>query len=115
MFKEDWLTHRCIIPAVYYFEWSHYKKYDGSIEVGERYIIQPAEESITWLCGLYHIEDNIPTFVVLTKEPVEKISEIHDRMPVILPSSIAPEWIRLGADPEELIKEAVTEVIAEKG
>ena len=115
MFKEDWINHRCIIPALYYFEWSHYKKYDGSTRVGDRYIIQPKGESITWLCGLYHIEDNFPTFVVLTKEPTEEISGIHDRMPFILPSTLASEWIKIGADPEELIKEAVTEVIAEKG
>jgi hypothetical protein len=36
-------------------------------------------------------------------------------MPFILPSTLASEWIKIGADPKELIKEAVTEVIAEKG
>ncbi|SNU08053.1 Putative SOS response-associated peptidase YedK [Lachnospiraceae bacterium] len=114
-FKYDWLNHRCIIPASYYYEWAHIQGNDGTIKVGDRYMIQPAGEVVTWLCGLYHIEDNIPTFVILTREPGSEVAEIHDRMPLILPTSLTSEWIRLGADPGEIIKEAITDVDKEKG
>lgn len=114
-FKYDWLNHRCIIPATYYFEWAHKKDADGNIKIGDRYIIQPKGESVTWLCGLYHIEDNLPTFVVLTREPGKEIEDIHDRMPLILPSSLTSEWIKLGADPVEVMKKALTEMVSEKG
>ena len=113
-FKYDWLNHRCIIPAVHYFEWAHERKSDGTIKVGEKYMIHPKGESVTWLCGLYHIEDNIPTFVILTREPGPGVAEIHDRMPLILPSNLTSEWIRLGADPGELLKEALTDMEKEK-
>ena len=114
-FKEDWLKHRCIIPASYYFEWEHLKQSDGKIVTGDRYIIQPKDESVTWLCGLYHIENDFPTFVILTREPGEEIAFIHDRMPLILPTELVPEWIKPGNRPEDIVKEALVDMIAEKG
>jgi putative SOS response-associated peptidase YedK len=115
MFKEDWFRHRCIIPASYYFEWEHIRSNDGKIITGDRYIIEPKGETVTWLCGLYHIENNFPTFVILTREPGKEIEFIHDRMPLILPTHLVPEWIRPDSEPEELMKEALTDMIAEKG
>ena len=114
-FKEDWLKHRCIIPASYYFEWEHLKRSDGKIVTGDRYIIQPKDESVTWLCGLYHIENDFPTFVILTREPGEEIAFIHDRMPLILPTELVSEWIKPGNRPEDIVKEALVDMIAEKG
>ena len=114
-FKEDWMKHRCIIPASYYFEWEHLKRSDGKIVTGDRYIIQPKDESVTWLCGLYHIENDFPTFVILTREPGEEIAFIHDRMPLILPTELVSEWIKPGNRPEDIVKEALVDMIAEKG
>lgn len=114
-FRYDWLNHRCIIPASYYFEWAHERYDNGTIKIGDRYMIHPKDEAITWLCGLYHIEDKFPTFVVLTREPGPEVSQIHDRMPLILPYHLISEWIRPGADPKELATEAITEMILEKG
>ena len=31
-FKEAWHSHRCIIPASYYFEWNHFKSPDGKVK-----------------------------------------------------------------------------------
>lgn len=114
-FKNDWLNHRCIVPASYYFEWEHLKGNDGTTKIGDRFMIQPKDSDITWLCGLYRIEDNYPTFVILTREPGPEVAEIHDRMPLILPSSLIGDWIRLGSDPKEVMRGALTEIYAEKG
>lgn len=114
-FKYDWLNHRCIIPATYYFEWEHLRGNDGTTKVGDRYMIQPKNEYVTWLCGLYRIEDNFPTFVVLTREPSKDIEKIHDRMPLILPSSLIGEWIRQGSNPRNVIEGALVDMYAEKG
>jgi putative SOS response-associated peptidase YedK len=114
-FKFDWYNHRCIIPASYYFEWEHLRKTDGSTETGDRYMIQPKDSEVTWLCGLYHIEGNFPTFVVLTREPSPEIAFIHNRMPLILPSSLIGDWIRPGGEPERLMERALVEMVAEKG
>ena len=66
--------------------------------------------SVTWLCGLYRIENNVPVFVVLTREPGRELSRIHDRMPLILPPDAALEWVRPQAKPEDLLKYSLTEM-----
>lgn len=66
--------------------------------------------SVTWLCGLYRIENNVPVFVILTREPGREVSKIHDRMPLILPPDAALEWIRPRTKPEDLLKYSLTEM-----
>lgn len=69
---------------------------------------------MTWLCGLYHIEEGLPHFVILTREPGEEIRFIHDRMPLIMPEKLVNEWIRPDAKPEELLPCSLTEMSFEK-
>lgn len=66
--------------------------------------------SVTWLCGLYRIENNVPVFVILTREPGRNLSRIHDRMPLILPPDAAPDWIRPQTKPEDLLQYSLTEM-----
>ena len=69
---------------------------------------------MTWLCGLYRIEEGLPVFVVLTRAPGGEISFIHDRMPLILPEKCIDDWIRPDNRPEDLLGEALTEMVFEK-
>ena len=113
-FRDAWKSHRCIVPASYYFEWEHLIGNNGKMKTGDKYAIQPQGSSMTWLCGLYRFENDMPFFVILTREPGEQIRFIHDRMPLILPEHMVNTWIDPDADPAELIREAVTDVVAEK-
>ncbi len=113
-FKESWERRRCIVPASWYFEWEHLRGNDGKTHTGDKYMIQPKGSAMTWLCGLYRIEEGLPVFVVLTREPGEEIRFIHDRMPLILPERYIDDWIRPDTKPEELLGEALTEMIFEK-
>ena len=110
-FREDWARHRCIVPASWYFEWEHRTGKDGRKYTGDKFMIQPKGLSVTWLCGLYRIEEGLPHFVVLTREPGEEIRFIHDRMPLILPENLVDEWIRPGGKPEELLPCALTDMM----
>lgn len=114
LFQAAWRAHRCIVPASWYFEWEHLTGHDGKKHTGDKYRIRPAGSSLTWLCGLYRIENGLPEFVILTKEPVEEIRFIHDRMPLMMPKSRIEEWIRPDADPETLLSDAVSDVHYEK-
>ncbi|MBQ7535081.1 MAG: SOS response-associated peptidase family protein [Stomatobaculum sp.] len=109
-FKEAWEKHRCIVPASWYFEWEHLPGKNGRTRTGEKYMIRPKDSEMTWLCGLYRIENGLPVFVVLTREPGEGIRFIHDRMPLILPEKYIDEWISPDRRPEEFIPEALTEM-----
>lgn len=113
-FKDAWQSHRCIIPASYYFEWAHFKSPDGREKTGDRYAIQPSGCTLTWLCGLYRIENGYPVFVILTKAPTVELSKIHDRMPLMLPKDRIEDWINPSSNPEELLSYALTDMIIEK-
>ncbi len=87
---------------------------DGNIHVGTRYRIRQSSEKLIWLCGLYRMEEGVPSFVVLTREPGEEVRFLHDRMPFILPEGRIADWISPDSAPEDLLPEAVTEMIVEK-
>lgn len=113
-FREAWESHRCIVPASWYFEWEHLTGRSGKKITGDKYRIRPKDAGMTWLCGLYRMEEGLPVFVVLTREPDEEIRFIHDRMPLMLPESLVNEWIRPDVRPEDLIGRAVTGMIFER-
>ena len=118
VWKEGWEKHRCIIPASWYFEWEHIPLSDGKTKTGQKYMIQPKGSETTWLAGLYRMEEfrdlKYPVFAILTREPTEELRRIHDRMPLILPSSAIDDWIRPDNKAEDMIKDAITDVFIEE-
>ena len=110
-FRDAWHSHRCAVPASCYFEWEHLPLPGGKKKTGAKYRLQQADSALTWLCGLYRIEEGIPCFVILTREPGDSIRFIHDRMPLILPESLVGEWIRPDTKPETLLPLAQTDLL----
>ena len=113
-FRESWKSHRCIVPASWYYEWQHVSAEDGKGTAKTKYAIQPKDASITYLCGLYRIENGLPCFVVLTREPSVDVAHIHDRMPLILPKEAIRDWVNPAVKPEDMLPYALTDMIAEK-
>ncbi len=113
-FRDDWKSHRCVIPSTYYYEWEHLAGNNGKVKTGDKYVIQPKGSSVTWLCGLYRFENEMPVFVILTRDAASDIRFIHDRMPLIMPDELVGDWIKPDADPNMLVEKALTEMIAEK-
>ncbi|MBR5065972.1 MAG: SOS response-associated peptidase family protein [Oscillospiraceae bacterium] len=113
-FRDAWRQHRCAIPAESYIEWEHIAAPNGKTRTGDKFSIHPAEEPVTWLCGLYRIEDGLPVFTVLTREPSESVRHIHDRMPLILPESLIDAWVDPGRRAEDLLGHAVTALAADR-
>ena len=111
-FRDDWRSHRCIIPASYYFEWEHLKANDGRTKTGDKYLIQPQNSTMTWLCGLYRVENELPHFVILTRDAAGPIRFIHDRMPLIMPEDKINEWIKPDADPDVLVDLALSDMMS---
>ena len=114
LFSEGWKKHRCIIPASWYFEWSRLKTSGGATKKGEKYIIQPKGMTSTWMCGLYRIERGFPHFVILTRTASESVLEVHDRMPLILPYSMAGTWTYPDTDPNRMMDYMLTNMSVEK-
>ena len=113
-FRDAWRQHRCAIPAESYIEWEHIAAPNGKTRTGDKFSIHPAEEPVTWLCGLYRIEDGLPVFTVLTREPSDSVRHIHDRMPLILPGSLIDAWVDPNRRAEDLLGNAVTALVADR-
>ena len=60
------------------------------------------------------MEQDFPHFVILTREPSESISFIHDRMPLILPEESVGKWIDPNVNPHMLLSAALTDMSFEK-
>lgn len=113
-FKESWEKHRCIIPCAYYFEWNHVlNSSTGKMVPKEKYMIQPKDTEITYLAELYRIENSYPVFTILTKEPTERLSEIHDRMPVVFPEELVKDWIDPSSDPSSFLDKCLEDMVLE--
>ena len=87
MFAGGMRQRRCMIPADSYYEWQ--KTEQGK----QKYEISPSAIDGFFLAGIYRIEQGRPVFSILTKEPVESIAFIHNRMPVILPNEVIRDWL----------------------
>ena len=110
MFRDSWASRRCAVPASCYFEWEHLVSTDGRKKTGTKFRLQ-TDSPLTWLCGLYRMEQGVPCFVILTREPGESIRFIHDRMPLILPEDAVGDWIRPETRPEDLLSRARTDLL----
>ena len=113
-FQESWVSRRCVIPASWYFEWEHLPRPDGTRKAGRKFAVQPRGLESVFLAGLYRMENGFPVFVVLTREPSEGLRFLHDRMPLIFPSSLIDAWIQPSTVPETLLPHAITDMVCEQ-
>lgn len=118
MWKDSWFRRRCVIPCSWYFKWEHFKRSDGRKITGQKYMIQPKGADSTLLAGLYRIEERggiqVPVFSVITRDAVDDLREIHDRMPLMISREDIGAWVRSDGNPREISKQALTEIYVEK-
>ena len=125
IWRDSWARRRCVIPASWYFEWGippsevgyHNEKEQRSIKK-EKYAIQPQGSELTFLAGLYRFEEHrgvkVPMFAVIARESVAPVSDIHDRMPLILGKDSLRDWVRPYGDPSRIVRMALTDMVMEK-
>ena len=101
-FREDFLSRRCLIPADGFYEWTPEKK---------RFIFEAGSPSLIYLAGIYRQAGDYPEFVILTREPVSLVAEIHNRMPVIIPKDQAEAWLYDTNAALELIRTVPPELV----
>ena len=104
MFRDGMAQRRCVVPASNYFEW------ERSGRIKTKYAIRPTADGVMYMAGIYRVEQGRPVFTILTREPADSISFIHNRMPVILPSEMVSDWINPAYKAGEMLKEAITSV-----
>jgi putative SOS response-associated peptidase YedK len=86
-------TRRCLVPADGWYEWA--KRLDSPGK--QPYFITPQDGSVLALAGLWEVwgrgDDRLYTCTVLTSPAVGALSEIHDRMPLVLPRERWADWL----------------------
>jgi putative SOS response-associated peptidase YedK len=94
-FRESILTKRCLIPADGFYEWRKMGK------VKQPYCFEVGEGEVFALAGLWDEWKSpegeiIDSCTILTTSPNSLVSDLHDRMPVIVP----PDKYDLCLDPD---------------
>jgi len=101
-FRRAFRERRCLIPADGFYEW---KRTNGT---KQPYYIHMKEGRPFAFAGLWESwrEEGGPevrSCAILTTRPNALASEIHDRMPVILPAGSREAWLDPEAEKEELL------------
>lgn len=104
MFADGMRQRRCLVPADSYYEWQ--KTGQGK----KKYEIAPIDVNGFFLAGIYRIEQGKPVFSILTKEPVESIAFIHNRMPVILPNDAMQDWLNPKYNGIEILQTSIQDM-----
>jgi putative SOS response-associated peptidase YedK len=103
-FKSSFQKRRCLIPADGFYEW---KKLGKKTKVPYRFTLP--DESLFAFAGIWeeyeNQEGNIDhTCLILTTAPNPLVSEVHDRMPVILQQSDEKKWLDPYSSETELLQ-----------
>jgi putative SOS response-associated peptidase YedK len=107
-FRTAFRRRRCLVPADGYYEWR-------VVTGGKQpYFVHAASGRAFAMAGLWeHWVDpadgkQVDTCVIVTREAAGLVSEIHTRMPVIVPESAYAAWLDPTSDPAALLAELVT-------
>lgn len=103
-FKQSFKTRRCLVPADGFFEW---KRLGKKTKIPYRFTM--ADEQAFSLAGIWEEFENEfgesnHTFLILTTSPNSLVSEVHDRMPVILKKEDEKKWLDKYSSEEDLLK-----------
>lgn len=93
-FRSAFKRWRCLVPASGFYEW---KAVSGK---KQPFYIRPKGQDLFGLAGITELwkgpDGPVHTVSLITTEPNELMRTIHDRMPVIIPTSDYCDWL----DPE---------------
>ncbi|WP_347057777.1 SOS response-associated peptidase [Blastococcus sp. HT6-30] len=106
-------SRRCLVPADGWYEWA--KRLDSPAK--QPYFITPEDGSVLALAGLWEVwgrgEDRLYSCTVVTAPATGALTEIHDRMPLVLPRDRWADWLDPAReDVEELARPTPPEVVA---
>ncbi len=87
LFKHHIQQRRCIIKAEGFYEWDIHKN---------KYLIKSKNDTKLYMAGIYD-DEPIPCFSILTREAEGEFTEIHNRIPLLIPEKYAQKYLSDGA------------------
>ena len=111
MFCTSISERRCLVPASSFYEW---KKESGK---KVRYRYRGSDGKLLYLGGLYvrSSKDPLPCFSILTRTADANVSDIHGRMPLIIPEDGIGDWLSSAVSYADLLAGPFVPVEAERG
>lgn len=105
-YRRAFAKRRCIIPVDGFYEWH---KRPGH-KAKQPYYIERVDGEPFAFAGLWEIwrgpdgeDDPFPSVTIITGAANEKMSAIHDRMPIVLPPATWDTWLDREVDDLELL------------
>jgi putative SOS response-associated peptidase YedK len=90
-FRYAYKHQRCLVPATGYYEWK------GKEGKKQPYYIKPAGADIFSFAGLWETwekgEEPLTSFTIITADASEQLTDIHNRMPVIIDPENYDGWL----------------------
>jgi putative SOS response-associated peptidase YedK len=106
MFRDSYARRRCIAPVDNFFEWKAVK----GAKAKQPYAIAMKSGEPFGVAGIWDgwkdpdTGQIVRTFCIITTTANELVANIHDRMPVILPTAVYERWLdNLEPDPRDLL------------
>lgn len=87
MFRKSLHMRRCAVPSTGFFEWSQ------NTQKKIKYRFRFPNQDVLYMAGIYNEFQGESRFVILTTEANLSMMDIHNRMPIILPSDKVEDWI----------------------
>lgn len=84
MFRRSLEGRRCVVPSSGFFEWDREK---------QKYLFHLPGEDVLYMAGIWNEFAGEPRFCIVTTAANGSISDIHSRMPVVLPKARVQDWI----------------------
>lgn len=108
-YRDAFAGRRAVVPVDGWYEWRR-----TAAGGRQAFYLTPRDGSVLALAGLWSRwgEDRLLTFTVITTAAVADLSDVHDRMPLILPASQWQTWLT-AQRPESLLAPVSPEVAAE--
>ena len=125
LFAPYFKSARCLVPADGFFEWKKYTvetELRGKIKTAEqkqKMFISMKSRSPFMMAGLFSVwkkddGEEYPTYTIITTTSNELLSEIHERMPVILDQKNYDMWLDRGLNDIDFLKTLLAPYPAEK-
>jgi putative SOS response-associated peptidase YedK len=92
-FRDAFRRHRCLVPVDSFYEW----KREGTVRQPYRVVRddrRPLALAGLWAGWRDPATDAVRrTFTIITSRPNEALSDLHDRMPVVIPEATWDRWL----------------------
>jgi putative SOS response-associated peptidase YedK len=84
MFRASLARRRCVIPSTGFYEWDCRKK---------KFLYNMPDSPLLYMAGIYNQFEGENRFVILTTDSNPSVSDVHERMPLVLTENQVQEWL----------------------